>query len=145
MDKQKLSRKIILLAIFVIGLLLIIGGYYGVAYLNQVEKNFVSVTAKIETIKERKEYHRGKRRVHHDVWINFPANNTTYNTSLSVYTPFMKEGDDIAIMYNPDNPNEVHSTGIEKIISWAFLLAGISFLLVDWFVLRKIFKNKGQL
>lgn len=143
MNKQKLSTKITLAAIGVVGLLLIIGGYYGVAYLNQVEKNFVPVTAKIETIKERTEYHRGKRRVHHDVWVRFPAKNTTYKTSLSVYTPFMEVGDDIAIMYDPRNPNEVHSLSIEKIFAWTFFIAGISFLLVDWFVLRKILKDKA--
>lgn len=142
MDTQKPLRTFVLAALFIVGSLLIIGGSYGVAFLDKVEKNYVPVTATIETIQERKEYRGGKRRVHHDVRVSFPANKTTYNAALNVYTPFMRVGDEIAILYNPGNPYEIHSTGIEKIIGWAFILAGVCFLLADWFVMRKLFRKK---
>ena len=142
MDKHKITKWFVIPMLFIIGSLLIGGGGYGISFLRKVERQYIQVTARIEKIKERTEYQQWKRRVHHDVTISFHANNTTYRVPLNSYNPFMNEGDDIVVRYNPEKPNEVYSVINEKILYIALLLAGVVFLVIDWYAFRIFFKKK---
>ena len=50
----------------------------------------------------------------------------------------MTAGDEIAIMYNPDNPTQIHSISNEKIICVILMIAGVFNLIIAYFILPKI-------
>ena len=144
MDKRLRIYKLIVLILLIVGIGMIAGGIYGLSYIKRIDKEFVSTTAKIESIKQHTKLRHGKRRTHRDVIVSYEANGKMYTENLNSYSSSMKEGDSISLKYNPTQPEDIRSVEIENIIFLVLIFSGITLLIIGLFVPRIFRKLKNR-
>ena len=80
-----------------------------------------------------------------DVYVAFEVNGEEYSGHSSYSSSGMREGQDITIYYNPNNPNDFKVGGEVAFITIIFgILGGVFFLIGVIPVVFDIFKNKGD-
>ena len=131
-------KKMIRVVVYAIGFGLIIGGGIGIAYLNKIDKEYISTIARIENIEKYHERYRNKTKTRYEVTVSYVVKDTIFTKPLGIYTSLMTAGDEIAIMYNPDNPTQIHSISNEKIRCVILMIAGVFNLIIAYFILPKI-------
>lgn len=138
MDKLKLIKRIIFAIILFIGLGMMVGGGIGLIYTQKMTDEYISALAKIENITQTTHRRNGKKRIHHHVFISYQAGEKRYEEELSTYSSLMKIGDEIPVIYNPQNPTEVHSPDNNRTLSIAIMISGIFLLICDVLVIPRI-------
>ncbi|MCC8170589.1 MAG: DUF3592 domain-containing protein [Parabacteroides sp.] len=141
MEKISYLKRIVYTLVCVIGLGVAGGGSYGFYRLHEVEQYYVPVTGRIKSIVEHKEYRRGKRRVYYDVTVSYPVGNVSYEAPLNIQSSFMEVGDPVAILYNPENPDEIREAESEKVVYGTMMGCGLILLLSDWLLLPLMFRH----
>lgn len=148
MDKRLSNYKLIILILFIIGVGFIAGGAYGLSYIKKIDKEYVSTTAKIETIQKHREFRHRKWQTYYDVIVSYMANGKLYSENLSSYSSSMKEGDSISLKYNPKQPSDIRSVEIENTIFLVMIFCGISLLITGLFIpylFRKLKNRKNRI
>lgn len=140
MDKRLRIYKLIILILLIVGIGLIAGGTYGLSYVKRIDKEFVSTTAKIESIKQHTELRHRKRRTYHVVVVSYEANGKMYTENLNSYSSSMKEGDRIQLKYNPKQPEDIRSVEIENLIFLVMIFCGVT-LLITALLAPRLFKR----
>lgn len=133
-----LSRnKIICLLLFVVGLLILGGGIYGLVSLSKASGALGHATGVIDKLSYKREYRHRKRRTHWEMRISYETERygKTY-ISEKCYLPFRSEGDSIEVLYNPDNPYDVRIPGNERCIWFTLLGVGLLCMSGVWLMLR---------
>ena len=147
MDKRLLTYKLIILILFIIGVGLIAGGAYGLSYIKKIDKEYVSTTAKIETIQKHRELRHRKWRTYYEVMVSYMANGKMYSENLSSYSSSMKEGDSISLKYNPKQPSDIRSVEMENSIFLVIIFCGVTLLITGLFIpylFRKLKNRKNR-
>lgn len=140
-EQKALIKKIVPIAVSVIGLCVMIGGICFFLYMNKIEKEYKPVIAKIENIEKHTVRRNGKNKIDYDVIVSYQVDGKEYRRELSEYSSSMEIGGDINLMYNPADPSEVHSTEIGKVISIVMIAAGAFVLLMYWLLLHRVFRK----
>lgn len=140
-EQKVLIKKIVPIAVSVIGLCVMIGGICFFLYMNKIEKEYKPVIAKIENIEKHTERHNGETRTNYDVTVSYQVDGKEYRRELSEYSSSMEIGGDVNLMYNPADPSEVHSTEVGKVISIVMIVAGAFVLLMYWLLLHRVFRK----
>lgn len=140
-EQKVLIKKIVPIAVSVIGLCVMIGGICFFLHVSKIEKEYKPVKAKIENIEKHTERRNGETRTNYDVTVGYQVDGKEYRSELSEYSSSMEIGGDINLMYNPADPSEVHSTEIGKVISIVMIAAGALVLLMYWLLLHRVFRK----
>ena len=69
------------------------------------------------------------------VFVKYSVDGTEYEEELGEYSAGMHEGDDVDLLYNPDNPRQLQKAGLTSIII-AFVFSGLSILVAAIMFLR---------
>lgn len=134
-DDGKRAVKIAAVIAFVVGLVLCIGGSARLIYLNSISKEYIETTARIENIEIIKNKKRsGKDETSYKVTVSYMVDDVPYQRLLSSYASSMSVGDDISIFYNPQNPSEILSMDIQRILSMVVAICGCIVLLISCFL-----------
>ena len=104
---MKTGTKSTALAFMVVGVLVLAFGCY-IAFFET--KGYVATTAVIERIEE---YESGIdadgfTEYSHDVYVSYSVNGRLYEAKSDYYSARYREGQEIKIFYNPDNPEQIH-------------------------------------
>jgi cytochrome b subunit of formate dehydrogenase len=145
MNKRLSTYKLIILILFIAGVGLIAGGTWGLSYIKRIDKEYISTTAKIETIQKHTELRHGKRRTYNEVIVSYMVNGKVYTENLSSYSSSMKEGDCISLKYNPKQPSDIRSVEIENLLFWVMIFCGVTLLITDLFIPRLFRKLKNRI
>lgn len=133
MNKRLSNYKLIILILFIIGVGFIVGGAYGLSYIKEIDKEYVFTTAKIESIKQYKEFRQRKWHWYHEVIVSYTANGKMYTENLNSHSSSMKEGDSITLKYNPKQPSDIRSVEVENIIFLVMIFCGVTLLITALF------------
>ena len=80
-----------------------------------------------------------------DVYVAFEVNGEEYSGHSSYSSSGMREGQDIKIYYNPNNPNNFKVEGETTFTTIIFGILGAVFFLIGFIpIVFDIFKNKGN-
>ncbi len=94
----------------IMGIVAVIVGIASIAADKQFEKTAEKTTGVITQIVKTKTHNGTKNsgaKYDYDVYVEYEVDGKTYDEKLDVYYTGMHKGDDIQIMYNPDNPEEI--------------------------------------
>ncbi|MGN0638533.1 MAG: DUF3592 domain-containing protein [Huintestinicola sp.] len=138
MERYKWSFpfKIIGIVFFLFGAAFLIVPVINIAGWSEFEKDAVPVTARIIDIDthttRRSNSH--KRTTYHDVYIEYEYEGETYSEELDHYTSGMREGDELEILIDPDDPSKNRSepylfSGIMALFGLIFGSIGAAFLI----------------
>lgn len=117
------SRKTSIYLFFFGIVILVIG-----IYMNFFEgRGYIETTAVIDHIDET--YSGGDNDTEYDVYVNYTVDGKDYQSRSDYYSPSYKEGKEIKIYYNPDNPQQIH--GDSKGFRIYILVVGVVILVVS--------------
>lgn len=129
MGKHTMIYKLIRYTLLIVGLGITVGGAYGLSYVEKIDKEYVSTTAKIENIQMYTK-HSGKRlRTNYDVVVSYMVAGKQYREKLNSYSSTMEIGGNIELKYNPENPSDIRSVEIEHTIFVAMIFVGLTILI----------------
>ncbi len=100
---------------------------------NENLKNNPAVEATIEMINEKKD----GNEITFEVIVLYDIDGERYHTELGYYDFRMKEGDSVEIHYNPENPEEIYTEGVNQtakiglVVSMIAIIAGGSVIAVS--------------
>ncbi|MEG0614396.1 MAG: DUF3592 domain-containing protein [Oscillospiraceae bacterium] len=103
MKKKKIVYNIIGILVILLGIFILIYGISAAIYANDFRKTAVTASAVITDIKT--EFSTSKKnRVDSKAFVQYEVDGEIYNVQLNSYSPDMAVGDEITIIYNPENP-----------------------------------------
>ncbi len=134
--------KIVMAIFFFVGALFVVLGFFLWNETNSFMKSAKKTEATITRINER--YH-GDGDSDYDVYVSYFVDGKSYNEELNTYNSSMREGKNVTIYYNPDNPSEIMS-GDSSFIVIIFLIIGSIFVLIPliWFTINFRKKRKKK-
>ena len=144
MDKINLIKRICRWTVLVFGLGLVLGGAYGLDCVTNIKKQYVPVTGTIKDIKRFQERSHGKSRISYRVMIDYPTQQGVREAELGMHSAGMEIGKEIAVWYNPDQPDEVRVLNEETFVYHALILTGTLLLMSGWLLLPWLFRKMGQ-
>ena len=108
-----------------------VGIYIGDGQMVHASTSTTGVITKIDIVygtgaDDNDEYH---------VFVKYSVDGTEYEEELGEYSAGMHEGDDVDLLYNPDNPRQLQKAGLTSIII-AFVFSGLSILVAVIMFLR---------
>lgn len=132
------SSNMVYVAFFLIGFVLLVLGIGGFVSLGMVLKDWTPARGVIERVESRRIYKHRKMRWEHQVDVRYETVEFgEMNTWKKVYlTIGMKEGNEIALLYNPDYVREVRFPVDEGWLYGLFSAAGVGLFWIGN-VLRK--------
>lgn len=139
MKNMAYLKRIVYTLVCVIGLGVAAGGSYGFYRLHEIEQYYVPVTGRIKSIVVRKEHKKRKSRTYFDITVTYPVGNVSHEAPLNIHSSFMEIGDPVAILYNPENPEEIRQAESEKVVYGTMIGCGLILLLSDWLLLPWLF------
>lgn len=98
-------------------------GAIGIYLLFMETKGFIKTTAVITRIESR----RNGKHMHHDVYVEYDIDGKIYSGKCDTYSSSYREGREIPIYYDPNDPNRIH--GESKKWGVFTLLIGICLLI----------------
>lgn len=138
MERYKWSFAPTLIGVifFLFGVAFLIVPAISIAEWTEFKKDAVPVSATITDISTHTTRRTGshKRRTTHDVYVEYEYEGKTYSEELDYYTSGMREGDNVDILIDPDNPSKNRSepylfAGIMAIFGLIFGGIGAGFLI----------------
>lgn len=137
--KQKSTEWFIAIMLTIMGAIFFIIGL-------MVIKNEMSFKSKsIETVAEITdiETYRSRDNTDHIVYIKYIVNNKVYNEVLNYWNSGMSVGEEVNILYNPDNPNEMTAKNSSYFAFIFPVIGGITFIIGILILINKI-KRKNM-
>ena len=120
------NRAINKIQILIFALVLGIAATAGGAYMLHKQSIYTKTTATITKITET--YNAADNNYDHDVYVSYEVDGKSYNEELNYYEGGYKEGQEVTIAYNPDNPAEITTGekgfGIYLVIIGPIILVG---------------------
>lgn len=129
MAKQTMVYKLICYILLIVGIGMIAGGGYGLFYVKRIDKEYISIVAKIENIQKYTERSGKKVCTHYDVIVTYMVAEKQYRENLNSYSSTMEIGGSIELKYNPDNPSDIRSVEIEHLIFFVMIFVGATLLI----------------
>ncbi|MCC8152979.1 MAG: DUF3592 domain-containing protein [Tannerellaceae bacterium] len=131
---------VVFIVLSVVGLLVVTGGYAGLAYTNKISRKYIPVKAKVVYAKRHKSTYKGRARYYYEVRVTYRIKTGSYETVLDSSSPSMKMGDYLTIHYNPDKPDDIVAIKVAKgqwktVIRMGFIFI-ISSCALGYFVLN---------
>ncbi len=78
----------------------------------------------------------------HDVYVRYEVAGKQYNEKLPAHWSGMREGQEVEILYNPDNPSEIDSKNGGRVLALIFLGVGAVLALLGGFLTRRELKKR---
>ena len=128
-----------------LGIILIVFGYFMFVSIDNT-KDYIETNAVVSrTVLYEDAYYDGD--VHHDatytVYVRYTVDGVLYDEEFGIFSGY-KEGDNVTITYNPENPEEIASpTSIFFPIG--FVIAGIISIVISIFSILKTNKKNKEL
>ncbi|MDY3792131.1 MAG: DUF3592 domain-containing protein [Oscillospiraceae bacterium] len=137
MERYKWSfvHTLIGVIFFLFGVVFLIVPIVSVAGWEDFKKDAVPVTATISDIRTHtSRSSNGKRRTYHDVYVEYEYEGESYYEELDHYSSGMREGDEVEMLIDPNNPSKNRSepylfSGIMAAIGLIFGGIGAGFLI----------------
>lgn len=108
-----------------LGIISIIIGAAIAAGWSEFKKDAVSVSAEITYIDTYTKRSYKKTKTYHDVYVEYEYDGVIYSGKLDYYSSGMREGDDLDIFIDPDNPSKNRSESC--LVSGLMALSGLVF------------------
>lgn len=121
--------KLIRYILFIAGIGIAAGGFYGLSNVKRIDQEYVSTVAKIENIQKYTEHRSKRARSHYDVTVTYMAAGKPYREKLNSYNSTMEIGDNIELKYDPKNPSDIRSVKIEHTIFTVMIFVGATVLI----------------
>jgi len=101
----------------------------------KAQKTYTETTGVITSITEEQGADADKTDYH--VWVSYTVDGESYQSELGSYSSSMKKGDEVAIRYNPENPNDIVQAGVLGVILM-FGMAGIALIACVVMTIKKL-------
>lgn len=123
-NKRLLVFRTVLVSLFVIGLGIIAGGLWGRSNAERIDKEYISTTAKIESIEKQTKRRNSKNHTSYVATVSYLVNGKVYQEKLNAYSSSMQVGDSLELKYNPQRVTEIRSVEIENTIFTVMIIVG---------------------
>lgn len=119
-------RTIMIFFLWIVGLLFIVGGLWGIGNLFQNAKTYVQTTGEVKEVCTRKVYRYRKIRYKQEMTVGYTTGRFgELYTTVPSYYPFRKAGDRLLVWYHPERPREICFPISEGCFWGGFLLGGL--------------------
>jgi len=81
---------------------------------------------------------------YYKVYVQYIANDRTYNNTLDYWDSTMSVGKEVKIYYNPDNPNEIVANNSSYLLLLLPLIGGVSFILGTSMIIVNIKRKRRK-
>ena len=126
-----------IIAVFVLGILLILGGITGLASIVIVSKKYVHTVCIVEEYNSEKVYKSGKLRHKNTMVISYETEKYgKLYTTLKSYYPFRKVGDKLALWFDPNKPRNIKLPFSESCIGILLIVSGLVFIYIGILIVK---------
>lgn len=107
--------------LLLLGIVLVVAGFIFLGQISGPSQKTKAVITRIEVIDEP-----GAQEVDHEVYVDYAVDGTRYqDVPLGSYSAFMKEGKEITVRYNTENPAQIHTSSATIAVLVLFLTGGV--------------------
>ena len=132
-----MNIKIIKIAVFVLGILLILSGITGLASIVIVSKTYVHTVCIVEQHNSEKVYKSGKLRHQNTMIISYETEKYgKLYAKLKSHYPFRKVGDKLPLWFDPNKPRNIKLPFSESCIGILLIVSGLVFIYIGILIVK---------
>ena len=125
------------IAVFVLGILLILGGIKRLADVVIVSKTYVHTACIVEQHNSEKVYKSGKLRHQNTMVISYETEKYgKLYTTLKSHYPFRKVGDKLPLWFDPNKPRNIKLPFSESCIGISLIVSGLVLIYLGIFIVK---------
>lgn len=128
-------KHIIIFLLFLAALGCVGGGSWGLVAFEESTEDYVPATARIKSRETTRRHYRGKTRYDHKATVEFDVAGLTYHGVLDSPFLVLNMDDEIAVVYNPEDPYEFRAVHYERFSYGMFIALGLFAGWAGWVLL----------